>query len=91
MFVDCDRGPQPSALWYVTQSHPGDLCGRTTDEFLAHETNGAACCWREPDDRIAQCRLAHAVASDQRQDTVLEPQIDALQGVAPSVEDVEFL
>ena len=68
---------------------PGDLGRRAADELLAHETDGAAGCRGQPDDRLAQRRLAHAVASDQRQDAVLERQIDALQRVAAAVEDVE--
>ena len=41
------------------------------------------------DDRLAQRRLAHAVAADERQHAMFEPQIDALQGVAPAVKDVQ--
>ena len=91
MFVDRDRGPQPSALRHVAEAEARDVGRRPADQLLAPETNGAARRRREPNDRLAQGRLAHAVAPDQRQDAVLQRQIDTLQRVASAIEDVSPL
>ena len=91
MFVDRDRGPKPAALRHVTETEPSDIGRGPADELLAHETNGAAGDRREADDRLAQRRLSHAVAADQRQHAVLKPQIHALQRMAAAIEDIESL
>ena len=44
---------------------------------------------KEANDRLAQCRLAHSVAADERKNSVLEPQFHALQCVAASIKDVQ--
>ena len=43
----------------------------------------------QPHDRLAQGGLAHAVAADHRQHTLIEGQVDALQRVGVAVIDVE--
>ena len=89
MLIDGERRPQAPALRNVGKAEPRDLGRAAPDEFLAEETNRAAGDRREADDRFAQRGLAHAVAADEREDAVLELQVDALQRVAAAVIDVE--
>src|SRR5208282_233727 len=77
------------ALRHVAETEPRDLGWRAADELLSHETDRAARDRDQADDRVAERRLSHPVASHQRQDAMLERQIHALKGVAAAVEDVE--
>src|SRR5208282_6407700 len=77
------------ALRHVAETEPRDLGWRAADELLSHDTDRAAGDREQADDRVAERRLSHPVASHQRQDAVLERQIHALKGVAAAVKDVE--
>ena len=91
MLIDRERGPQAPPLRHIAKADPRDLRRRAADEFLSHETDRAAGDREQTDYRVAQRRLSHPVASDQRKHAVLERQIHALKGVAAAVEDVEPL
>src|SRR5262249_20061300 len=68
-----------------------DLVGGLAHQLLAHETDRTAAGRDQADDRLAQRRLAHAVASDEGKHAALELQIHALQGMAAAVKNVEAL
>ena len=89
MLLDSERGPEPAALRHVAEADLRDLRRGAADELLAHEPDRSAGHREQADDRLAQSRLAHAVAADERQHAVLDPQIDALQRMAAAVEDVQ--
>src|SRR5438034_256797 len=65
VLVDGQRGKEPPPLRHVADPRPGDPVGRSPDELLAFEADRARELGR-PDahDRVAECRLAHAVPAD---------------------------
>src|ERR1700689_42313 len=89
MLINGERGPQSPSLRNIAEAELSDLRRRTSDKLFAHETHRAACDRKETNDCLAQRRLAHSVAPDERKDSVLEPQIHALQCVAAAIKDVQ--
>ena len=91
VFVDGERAPEPATLRHVADAVPRDLRRRKAQHLFAAHADRAARRAREPHDGLAQGRLAHAVAPDDRQHAVIQRQIDALQRMRATIVDVEAL
>ena len=89
VLVDGQRTPEPSPLRHVSNAKAGDSRGGETQELLATHADRAARSADETHDRLAKGGLAHAVAADNRQDAVVERQVDALQRMRMAIIDVQ--
>ncbi len=89
MLVDGQRTPQPPPLRDIADAEPRDPRRGGVGDVLARQTHGPARRRHEAHDRLAQRRLAHAVAADDRQHARSQGQIDALQGVGAAIVDIE--
>ena len=61
------------------------------DKLEAVEADGPGPNGHEPDNGVAERRLAHAIAADDGKDAALERQRDALKGVRLAVIDLQIL
>ena len=89
VLVDRQRPPEAPALRHVADAVPGDLRRRQAEQVPTLHAHGAAGRFHQTHDRLAERRLAHAVAADDRKHAVLEREVDALERMRPSVIDVE--
>ena len=89
MLVDGERAPQPSPLRHVADAEPGDLRRLQRQQVLAAHADRTTGRAHQPHDRLAERRLAHAVAADDGKHAGVERQVDALQRVRAAVIDVE--
>src|SRR4051794_22847132 len=78
MLVDAERAPQPPALRDVADPEACDPSGRKPGGFLAADADRTAAGRHQAHDRLAKCRLAHAVAADHREHTAWQRDVDAL-------------
>ncbi len=89
VFVDGERAPEPATLRDVADAVPRDSRRGKAQHLFAAHADRAARRAREPHDRLAEGRLAHAVAPDDRQHAVSQRQIDALQRMRAAIIDVK--
>ena len=89
VLVHRERAPQATTLRHVADAEAGDVGRRAAYQLLAAEADRAAGGAHQPHDGFAQRGLAHAVAAHHRQGTLPEREVDALQRVRATVEDVE--
>ena len=89
MLLHGEGGPEPAALRRVCDAPGGHLVGGESGDVAALEPDRAAADREEPHDGVAQGGLAHAVAPDHRVDSLVQGEIDALQGVGLVVVDVK--
>ena len=89
--VDRKARPQATSLRHIAHALPSDQMRLEADQVAPIEANGARTHRHEADDRVAEGGLAHAVASDHREDAALEGQRDALQGMRFAVVDLKIL
>src|SRR5215469_14666175 len=87
--LDAERRPDAPALRHVRDAAPRDPVRREAADLLAAQLDAAAR-RDQPGDRVAQRRLAHAVAADDREHAALEHEVDALQHMRVAVVDVEM-
>ncbi len=91
MLVDGERSPEATTLRHVAKSHARDVGRRPARQLLPAHADRAARRRNEAHDRLAERRLAHAVAADDREHALLKREVDALQGMRTPVIDVEPL
>ena len=72
MLVHRERGPDAPPLRHIADAHIDDLIGRQAEDLVAGEADAAARGGHQPHDRVAERRLAHAVAADHRQHAAVE-------------------
>ena len=88
MLVDAEGGPHAPPLRHETDTPVGHAIGRQAENLLAAQLHAAAG-RDEAHDRVAQRGLAHAVAADHCQHTVIQRQRDPLERMGTPVVDVE--
>jgi hypothetical protein len=92
VLVDGERLEQAPPLGYVADPGAGDLVGRAPKDLAALEGDRPRSVGRrDPHDRVAQRRLAHAVATDEGDRLFAHLEADVLQDVRAAVVDVEVL
>jgi hypothetical protein len=92
VLVDGERLEQPAPLRHVPDAGAGDLVGRAAEDLLALEGDRPRRVGRrDPHDRVAERRLAHAVATDEGDGLVAHLEADVLEHVRAAVVDVEVL
>ncbi len=90
--VDRQARPQPAPLRHIADAGARDLVRLAPENVLALEAHRRPSARAiTPDDRVAQRRLAHAVAADDRQHAALQRQRHALQRVRLAVIDLQVL
>ncbi len=88
--VDAQRRPDAPPLRNVGDAAFRDLVGRSAENFFAEQLHAAGRA-HQAGDRVAQRRLAHAVAADDAEHAVFDHQTHALQRVGAAVIDVQAL
>ena len=91
MLVDRQAWPTPAPLRDVADPEPVDLVRREARNLASLDAHDPRARTFQADDRVAQRRLAHAVAAEDRQHTALERQGDALERVALAIVDVKIV
>ena len=89
VLVHRKAAPDAASLRDVSDAEARDVVRVERGDVAAGERDRAALRPLQPDDRVAERRLAHAVAADDRQDAAVEGQVDALDGVRLAVIDVQ--
>ena len=75
----------------VADAGAGDLMRLDADELAALEADRPERTGMKSDDRVAERRLAHAVAADDGKDAALQRQRDALKRMRLAVIDLQVL
>ncbi len=91
MLIDAERGPDAAALGHVADAEVDDFVGRESQVLRARQSDAAGARRNQAQHRVAQRRLAHAVASDHAEHTAIEPERDALEGMGMAVIDMEIV
>src|SRR5581483_10141058 len=86
VLVDRKRREQPAALRHVADPETGDLVRLAADELLTAIADRAGDAGgRDAHDRVAQRRLAHAVAADDAERSALHGERDVLERLRSAV------
>jgi hypothetical protein len=91
VLVDRERREQPPPLRDVPHAGRGDDVRRLATHLGTGHSDRPVCLVAEAHDRVAERRLAHAVAADDGQHAMIEGERHALQHVGAPEMDVELL
>ena len=89
--LDRQARPESPPLRHVAQARASDGVRIEAHDVASVEADRPRAHRREPDDGVAERRLAHAVAADDRKHAMLERQRDALQSMRLAVIDLQIL
>src|SRR5262249_11691427 len=81
MFITAERTPQSPALRDITDTQARNSCRREGGDLLATDPDRSAARPQQAHDGLAESRLAHAVATDDREHAGLQYQVNTLQRV----------
>ena len=89
VLVDRQAWPDPAALRHVADADAADLVRLEAGDLAAGNRDRAGARPLQPGDGVAERRLAHAVAADDRQHAGRQGEVNALNGVALAIIDVQ--